>query len=101
MYKENTIINKLKNALKKDPILIFTEPIGRIISSHTALSLENAARKIGKIISLTTDCTKFREAKLTIKATDIATILYSLRNLMKFSKTTIISFLEVNIYKIY
>ena len=78
---------------------MFAEPIGRIISSHTALLLEITTRKIGKIISLTIDCTKFKEAKLTMKATEIAMILYSLRNSMNLLKIAIILHLEDDIYK--
>jgi hypothetical protein len=67
-------------ALKKEPIRMFAEPIESIISSHVADFPENIGLAIGKIISFTRDCTKLKADIPTINATEIAIILYSLRN---------------------
>lgn len=97
IYINNTINNKLKNALKKEPILMFAEPMGRTISSHIIDLLEISGRIIGRIISLTIDCTKFKAAMPTINATEIAMILYSLRNSANLLKSIIINKISLSI----
>jgi len=79
MYKNITIKSKLIEVLKKEPILILAEPIGKIISSHLSALLKIKGLTIGNIISLTRDCIKFNAAIPIINATEIAIILYSLR----------------------
>jgi len=75
---------------------MFAEPIGRTISSHL-VSFEISGLMIGKIISLTIDCTKFKEAMPTINATEIAMILYSLRNSANLLKSIIINRINLSI----
>ena len=91
--------NKLRNALRKEPILMFTEPIGRIISSQTKLSLEIKTRIIGKIISLMIDWIKFEAAIAIIKPIEIPIILYSLTNFLNPFKTAMIHYVNFIVYK--
>jgi len=89
-YKNSIINNKLKNALKKEPILIFAEPIGSTISSHVATLLEINGLRSGKTMSLMIDCIKFKAAIPIINATEIDMILYSLRNSVNHLKIAMI-----------
>ena len=89
-YKRSIVSNKLMNALKKDPILKFIGPRASTISSHFKLSGDIIGRRRGKVISFTKDCMKFNAARLTMNATDIAMILYSLRNLINSLDTLIL-----------
>ncbi len=73
---------------------MLAEPSGRIISSQVAESLEINGLMNGKITSFTIDCTKFNAAMPTINATEMAIILYCLRNSVNRLKIIIIVFVR-------